>query len=338
MSTAALSTATLKMIATLPGDIHFSRFIQMEGNTHLVRSSDQIVNEYLHSAYMLLRNNKVIGRFALYVNPALMFKGHKAICMGAYACIDDDTVANVLLNHASNICKTMGYNHIIGPMHGSTWQQYRLSINSEESAFFLDVHNPSYYNNHFTKNRFIKIARYYSGIGNIIPFNTAHLERLAKHYEHRGAQIRILDIDNLEKELYRIAEFSNNAFANNFLFTPINKDLFVQQYLKLKHMLDPQLIWIVENQQNNIEAFLFAYKDPNAIEKTMIIKSTAVMENTAYRGIATFLYRKMCNKAHKENYKKLVTAFMHESNSSLTATKKSLCNYKEYGLYAKELC
>ncbi len=330
--------STLKHIETKQGDSHFSKFINFVGNSHLVDLSERIKNQHFHSCHLLMRNNEAVGRYALYTNEQLQYQDHKVICIAAYACIEDDTIAEILLNQATNLCRDLGYTFIIGPMKGSTWNAHRFSTDSDRPYFFSDLHNPLYYNEQFLNNNFYPIAHYSSGIGELQKPSADTMGNLEKYYEGKGAVIRNIDLENLKKELYKIAEFSNQAFANNFLFTPLNPDSFVQKYMQLRSLMNRDLIWLVENDKQELQSFIFAYPDfYSTKEKGLIIKSVAGKGDSPFRGITTFIFKKLLNQAYYSGYRKVIHAFIHNSNLSLTTSKKYPLKYKQYALYGKSL-
>ena len=294
----------------------------------------EVLNEHFHSAYVLKTEAGVVGRFALYTNDALEHESTAALCVGSYACIDDDYVASILLNKIDLLSAELGYKTIIGPINGSTWAAHRFSCGQLNKKFFLDTANPDYYNDHFISAGYKVISNY---VSNFLVDGTIINNKLNDSYwKSKGLRIRNIDLANLPKELYKIAVFSNKAFSKNFLFTPIKVDVFVEKYLKLSPILNPDYIYLAEDHVGEIHGISFSLPDPYK-EQTMIIKSIAIKSDTPYRGIGIYLSRKTHNLALADGYTEIIHAFMHTKNTSLNASHKYGENYKAYKMYSKQL-
>jgi len=331
-------TDTMKTMVVTKNQTAYTLFEQLQEKLGLGKKMEVVENKYLHSCHLLMDGNEAVGRFALYVNEQLSYQGHTVICIGAYACVNNDAVAAELLNVAITKSEALGYHYIIGPMNGSTWNDYRFAKGEVDRSFFLDVTNPSYYNNQFVFAGFRSIAEYCSGEDNSLRSSKEQLDRFQQHYTKQGVKIRNIDLDNLQEELYKIADFANKAFADNFLFTPMCRIQFVQKYTLLQAFMNPEFILIAEDQEGNMQAILFAIEDiSNSERKTLIIKTMACKLDTTFRGIATYLGRRLVQIAYEKGYERIIHALMHKSNLSLNASNNFGSTFREYVLYGKKL-
>jgi len=294
--------------------------------------------QHLHSCYVLKMEGEVKGRFAIYENTELKFKGQQAICIGSYECVDDESVAKILLQHAKDICRDRGYSIAIGPMNGSTWNSYRFRMNST-IPFFLEPNQSVGYNAQFEKNEFETIATYVSNTDEELNFDKAKLLKFQEHFELKGAKIRNFNLDRLEDEFEKMAKLCNRAFQDNFLFTPIDTKRFIEKYKALSTLLNPELVWMVENEQGELDAFLFAIEDfLDKKNKTLIIKTMAVKPKSSFVGIATFLARKTIQIADGMGYTKIIHALIHKGLKSENASDKFSQEIRNtYKLYAAQL-
>jgi len=346
--------------------------------------------QHLHSCYVLKMEGEVKGRFAIYENTELKFKGQQAICIGSYECVDDESVAKILLQHAKDICRDRGYSIAIGPMNGSTWNSYRFRMNST-IPFFLEPNQSVGYNAQFEKNEFETIATYVSNTDEELDFDTVKLQKFQEHFELKGAKIRNFNLnrledefeknefetiatyvsntdeelnfdkakllkfqehfelkgakirnfnlDRLEDEFEKMAKLCNRAFQDNFLFTPIDTKRFIEKYKALSTLLNPELVWMVENEQGELDAFLFAIEDfLDKKNKTLIIKTMAVKPKSSFVGIATFLARKTIQIADGMGYTKIIHALIHKGLKSENASDKFSQEIRNtYKLYAAQL-
>ena len=331
-------TTNLVQLKTMPGMFGFELFQQLAELLETPCNMKEVINEHLVSCQVLLDEGLPVGRFAIYENKKLRYQNKPAICIGAYACIDDDFVANKLLEHAVEICKELGYQQVIGPMHGSTWNRYRFKTSHKKNSFFLDVNNLGYYDKQFEKAGFSKIGKYLSNLDDQLKCDANQLEKFKKHYEKKGAMIRNINMSDLKNELGRLADFCNLAFANNFLFTPIERKAFVKKYMALGALMDSRFIWIVEDEGKEIQAVCFAIRDvTDTLGETIIIKTIGVRPGTRFRGIATYLCRNLIQFSRQLGYKRIIHALIFEDNISLNASEKYGHTFCEYALYGKTI-
>jgi len=332
----------LVVIKTNPGLFGFSCFFELPFLIYGQEKKDIHFDEgnpYLRACYVLLQGEVPVGRFALYNNTDLHFAENKALCIGAYECIDDLGISTYLLEYAKKVCVEAGYNYAIGPMNGSTWDNYRFSLENKKDPFFMDLNQHCYYNEQFLKTGFGKIAEYRSNIDEDLKYDSTQLDKFETYYKSKGARFRHLDVSNVEVELFRIAEFCNLAFANNFLFTPIKPMQFVKKYIKMAAVFDSELIWIVENSVGKIQAILFAIPDYNDQSgNTLVLKTMASLPNTSFKGVTTYLARKTNQLAKAKGYQKIIHALFIKDNFSQKASLKYATGcHKDYALYGINL-
>lgn len=333
-------------IKTMPLHFGFEHFLNVSLPINEVKSIQSEANGDFNTShpdliacYVLLEEKKALGRFAFYHNKNLSYQEKTAICLGSYQCDNDDEAASFLLNKAQEEAVNLGFNYIIGPMNGSTWENYRFNRQQSNESFLMDINLPIYYNDQFQKTGFEPISSYVSNIDNSLEHNLERLDKMQKYYQGKGAIIKPIDMSNLERDLYRIAVFCNIAFRKNFLFTPIRPEDFVEKYIKIRDYLDPDFVSIVENRYHQIEGLFFALPDPFASsEKTLIIKTIACRPHSTFRGISTYLVRKANQLAAQKGYKKIIHAFMKTDNLSQNASKNLATTlHQEYALYGLDL-
>jgi hypothetical protein len=154
-----------------------------------------------------------------------------------------------------------------------------------------------------------------------------------------GLTIRNLHLNDLKSELIRIASFCNSAFADNFLFTPISLDTFVNKYLNLKEFFDATLFLIVENGEGDIVGLFFPIKDyTDPTGKRFILKTMARSKELPLGGMVRFLGQKTIKKALEYGYSEVIHAFILKTNVSVEISGKFMGKpYKTHSLYGMEL-
>lgn len=293
----------------------------------------------LMGKFILLRNGRVIGRFALYTPENLFYHDENAACIGSFECINDANSATHLFEFAKNTVKALGFKYLIGPMEGSTWVNYRFSEDNSQPNFFLEPYNHTYYNQLFLQHGFSQIATFISNLDDSLHCDKDALQKEEENYHSKGAIIRNIDMQNLRSELIAIAEFCNEAFSSNFLFTPIDPTIFADKYEQLSALFLPEHIWIFEDFQRDIQAICFNLKDYNDPEgKTLIIKSLARKKDSKFKGIGNFLANKTYCAAIDAGYDKIIHAFMIVENKSVGLSEdRDGRAYKNYSLYGIRL-
>jgi len=333
-----------KIIKALPNTTDFPLFADLPNQIYSPDSQrfllgNDPVERHLEGCYVLLENGKAIGRFSFYENPNLQYQGKAAACIGSYECIDNQEASELLLQHTFKLAKDKGYTWLIGPMEGSTWENYRFSLHNKRPNFFLEPYHHAYYNQQFQAVGLQSIARYISNLDEQLEFDEVRLNDFEQYLKTKGAVILNINLENIEEELNKIGQFSIEAFSKNFLYTPITPEAFTTKYAKVQSFLQRELIWIVEDENIEIQAISFAIKDycdPKG--ETVIIKSLARKQESSFRGLGAFLAGKTYQTVQSLGYKKVIHAMMIQENISVNISENYSGNiYKEYVLYGKKV-
>lgn len=332
------------VVKCFPGDTKFKEFIDFpnsiypENSPRFVLGHDP-VKYHLEGCYLMKKEGTSLGRFAIYNNPELIYESERACTIGSFECVDDQNIANELLNRASEIAKKLGFRYLIGPMEGSTWFNYRFSDYNNYPNFFMEPYHHDYYANLFKGYGFKSIGEFVSNLDTNVEYDQEKIDRFEKKYLALGATFRNLNTDDLENELRKIGEFCNKAFQRNFLFTPIDVDLFVQKYLEIKDCFNPELIWIVEGEEGDIHSIFFPIKDVNdPTGKTLIIKTMARKRYSPFDGIVRYMGELTLKMAKENGFERVIHAFILNDNFAKRISQSySGQKYKSYHLYGIEL-
>ncbi|MBL1278701.1 MAG: hypothetical protein COA33_000380 [Fluviicola sp.] len=330
-----------EIIKTLPGEKNYPLFeelihsIYAKNSPRFILGNDP-VPQHLEACYVLLKENKPVGRFAFYENANLFYKEEKTCCIGSYECIDDVDASNYLIHFARELAKKRGSKFLLGPMEGSTWNNYRFSEKNDRKNFFMEPYHHIYYNQQFLDAGFKKIAQYDSNLDSKLTVDSLKIKDYEVEFTKKGANFRTIRMDDFENELRRIGKFSIDSFADNFLYTSISPEDFVSKYLPYKKYFDARMIWIVENPEEQIQAIIFAIKDyHDTANETFIIKTIARRKESTYKGIGSYLAVKVMQIAKELGYKKVIHALMIQNNASVKISKVNDGDrFKSYALYA----
>jgi hypothetical protein len=336
--------SSLRFIYTKPLETDFNLFHQVLENVYPKElqqiSKHKFSQLHLSTCVVLIQNDKPIGRFSFYENPGLRFKDYKVASIGSYECANDSLLAKTLLDEAKKLAKSKGYDYLLGPLEGSTWESFRFSVPSKHPFFFLEPFHHAYYLEQFEQNGFSVASNYVSNLDTQMSFSLDGLEKMEAKLKLNKLTIRNIRLDDLENELLKLAQFSNLVFAQNLLFSPIKEKDFVRKYLTIKPFLDPDLVVFIENENAEIQGIAFAIKDlydPSG--ETVVYKTIGRIKGEHLEGLGQYLVAKMNQIASGKGYKKAIQAFMIEDQASVTISESIFRAdvYKRHLLYGTAL-
>lgn len=293
-------------------------------------------NVRMHNSDVLLTlgaAGKLAGRASLWWSQVPPYPGERIGLIGHYAADDARSAAEILSAACAELARH-GCTLVIGPMDGSTWRRYRLLTGrGEEAPFFLEPDNPDDWPLHFQAQGFTPLATYYSSVN----------EDIRRSWPQRatGFTIRSLDSARVDEELHLLWEMSTRAFAENFLYTPIEEAEFRTMYLKLLPLVRPELVLIAERDKN-LAGFCFAIPDMLQARRgvpidTFIVKTLAVLPEYQGQGLGTLLIARANEAAARLGIRRSIHALMHADNPSRKIGKGFLRDFRRYTLFARRL-
>ena len=249
---------------------------------------------------------------------------------------NDTQAVNFLFDKIKEYAKSKGCNYLIGPINGSTWKKYRITLPSNNPPFLLDNYNKDYYSMLFENYGFETIANYKSTICKNLDRDYSRLDKFGTVFENKGIKIRKFDIENFDKDIKKIYDVSIKSFVSNFLYTPIEFEEFYKMYEPVKSFLNPEWVLIAEDASSAPIAFIFGFDNLYSLkEKSLIIKTLAQIPDYKYRGIGSYLVELIHKKASILHYDNIIHALMHKDNVSSNILKGDI--YHEYKLYGVKL-
>jgi hypothetical protein len=337
-------TRGMEIIRTMPRDHNFHLFEDLPkqsypGKNVGAKKLDDHNSSFVHSYYVLLDTAQPKARAVLYQNPGLFYKGETVTTIGNYECVEDDSISNFFLQHIIKEAKTLNRGFLIGPMNGSTWDNYRFSLHNNFENFLLEPYHPVYYNQQFRSAGFNHVAHYSSRINTDFFSDEETVLMKEKRLFDNGLKLRNIDLHNFDKELKKLYPFVNAAFKNNFLFSPIVMPAFIEKYKKIADFINPEFVLIAEDRKDNIVGFIFCYDDLlNKKEKSLVIKTLARDQSKSWSGLGAVMANRIITLAKARGYQSIIHAFMIDDGNSSESSMRFLGNiYKEYVLYGLKL-
>ena len=340
-----LTNTSIKMIQTMPSEDSFVHFKNVPFQIYNKKELElfqlhQLEKEFLKVCLVVLDNKTPKARVGIYFNPHLNSGGKVVATLGAYECVDKEKYWRLVLKESIKICKENGANLIIGPMSGSTWNDYRFmdNVNAQEDVFFGEAYNSLAYPSHFRALGFERAASFYSFIDKNPEFRGIAVKESKRSFENNGIKIRSINLDSYEEELKKIHEFCNEAFSTNFLFSPTTQEKFLDKFIPLKPIIDPRFVLIAEHN-NKLVGVVFCFHDHyKKTKKRLIIKTLARKNEKKYSGIGKLLSHMAVKNAREEGYEEIVHALMHMDNFSVSLSKNSMGReFKNYSLFKMDI-
>jgi len=196
--------------------------------------------------FLAYKENKIVGRIAAIKNDNHN-KTHndKIGFFGFYESINDQEVANKLLDTAKEWLKSKGFDTMRGPANPSSNDEYGLLFEGfDEPARLLMTYNPAYYIDLFD-NYGLKKAKDLFAI-KIENKKLKQSEKLFRGSElvkrRTGLTIRPLNMKKFNDELALFKEIYNAAWASNWGFVPLTDEEIDAMAEDLKPLVDPNLV------------------------------------------------------------------------------------------------
>ncbi|MBU6340934.1 MAG: hypothetical protein KGS48_05520 [Bacteroidetes bacterium] len=309
----------MRIIETSPDSTGFAQF---------EAAWTQICAEWTHSAfskknlvkgYLLEYENRYQACVALYHHPDLQLDAQPVLTLGAYACTNDSVPSAHLFEFVFQDIQSQ-FPHIktiIGPMEGSTWENYRFVLPSLTKPYTLEPMNPAWYPAQWEAAGFEVLKKYQSNLAHFSEENRKDISAYLTHFETLGVHFRNFNSANALEELEKLADFNIAAFDAAFLYTPIEKVEFVEKYQKILPLMRDELVILAE-QYNRIVGMIFCIPEPRDPEhKQMIVKTLARLPNPEFKGMGEVLCQLLVNQALDLGFNQMIHALMRVDNASM---------------------
>lgn len=300
--------------------------------------TSKVNSSYFEAGYFIKNETQVLAAFVLYNNPELIYENEQAHCFGNFEALDHPKAVQQLISFVFDDIQALEKTYLIGPMNGSTWDQYRFNIGENSKPFLSEFTHPSYYNNLFKDSDFQTIASYQSKVDYEIPTNQEHVLKLKTKFLEMGVILRSLDLQNYDLELKKLHPFVTKAFQSNFLYTPISWEDFHQKYSEVKALIQNEYVLLAEFE-NEIIGFIFAFPNLlNPTEKQLVIKTIARSEDKKWQGLGHVIGNEVIHKAKENGFQAMIHAFMYDEGTSQGISNNYLGKaYKAYELLARKI-
>jgi GNAT superfamily N-acetyltransferase len=329
------------MLRRLPvaGPDDLARFCSLPGLSSL--TPDVVTRHRPQASWLLVDGDAVAARCSLWWGDVPPYPGHRLGFIGHYA-VTSAASAAAVLGLACEQLTEHGCTLAVGPLDGTTWRRYRLlTERGDEPLYFLEPDNPDDWPGHWIAAGFSPLAPYFSAVNSRLDEPDPRLAEIGRRNAERGLTLRTVDLARFEEELRAIHALSLESFKQNFLYSPIGEEEFLEQYRGIRPFVRPELVLLLE-QGGRLVGYLFGVPDHLQAKRglaidTAIIKTLAVHPSQLGTGQGTFLMGRFHEIAAGLGYRRVIHALMSEDNHSRKISEHTAKTIRRYTLYSQLL-
>ncbi|MEN9697163.1 MAG: hypothetical protein RLZ56_584 [Bacteroidota bacterium] len=202
-----------------------------------------------------------VGRIAAFYYPKYINKGtdYPVGCVGFFDCINDQAVANLLLDTAKHWLAEQGMEAMDGPINfGDRDKWWGLMVEGFDKAPMYGMSfNPDYYEQLLTNYGFENYYnQYYYRLNVFDELPPRFKERFEKFDAKVDYQAKHLTLNNLEKYAQDFVTIYNAAWAQHGEAKAISFEQIMKLFNTLKPVMDPQVIWFAYYKEEPIAMFI----------------------------------------------------------------------------------
>lgn len=208
----------------------------------------------------------VVGRIAGIVNGRHLEKyDDKVGFFGFFECEERYETAGKLLDAAAAWIRDQELTAMRGPANPTLNDTAGLLVDGfDRKPSLLMPYNPPYYEEYLLRwglERVMTLWAYYLHRKFV---KTERLKRGAAivHRRNPGLSIRTLDMSRFDEEVRTVREIFNEGWADNWGFVPITEAEFAHLARRLKQLLDPRMMFLVEKDGEPV-AFVLSLPNIN---------------------------------------------------------------------------
>ncbi|WP_138430498.1 GNAT family N-acetyltransferase [Fodinibius saliphilus] len=314
--------------------------------------------------FLAEKNGEVCGRIAAIQDRRYnKHHGNNTGFFGFFECIDDQSVADLLVKVVTDWLRERGHTDILGPSNPSMMDEVGILVDGFEyyPSIMMPYHKP-YYDRLLKNTGLDKEMDMYAYRQKVSEMNLDRMYRGEEIVRRRLPKLKMREVDlkNIEQEVKIVREIFNKAWANNWGFIPLKEEEVADLAKDLKLIIDPKLAHIIEDDGKPI-AFSIALPDinqalnhmdgtlfPTGIFKFLWHKRNIDRLRTALmgvlpeyqgKGIDALLHKEATVNAREGGYKSSELGWVLETNKAMIQVAERLGAYieKTYRMYSKEL-
>jgi GNAT superfamily N-acetyltransferase len=309
--------------------------------------------------FVAKKDGQIAGRVAAIVDKAHnRFHRENAGFFGFFECIDDQAVADALLQRAKRWVFDRGAKFLRGPVNPSTNYECGTLVEGFDSdPMVMMPYNPEYYPVLLERAGLHKSKDLFAWLSNANTIDIKKIDRVAdKAVKGNGVTVRPIDMKNFDADVENVWNIYNSAWERNWGFIPMSKEEFQLQGKEMKQILKPDLVLIGE-VEGRVVGFALALPDINQalkpaqgkliptglikilyyqrLVKSVRVLALGVVEEYRASGLAAGFYATLVRNARKLGYGDCEMSWILEDNVLMNRSLEVMGakRYKIYRIY-----
>jgi hypothetical protein len=345
------------------GDKNFAPPLRMDREKLIDKKKNPFYKHADMDLFIAERDGAVIGRIGGIVNYNHN-KEHsdKVGFFGFFECVNEQPVADALLDEAKKFVQSKGMDAFRGPANPSVNDEYGLLIEGFDSpATILMTYNPPYYATLFENYGLKKEKDLFAWILSQETVYTDKMNRANEIVKQRsGVSIRPINMKDFAHEVTLLKYVYNSAWEKNWGAVPMTDAEFDFLAADLKQIVEPELVLIAElkgkvigfglslpdinralvyNRNGGLIGglwHLFTKKKKIDLVRIIVL---GVIEEARNTGAAGLLFFETAVRAKKLGYKYGEASWVLEDNVMMNRAAEAMQGkaYKKYRIYQQPI-
>jgi hypothetical protein len=318
--------------------------------------------------FLARRGNALVGTIGAVVNDNHnAFHNEKAGAFSFFECINDQQVADMLLDTAEAWTREQGMSIMRGPLNFSTNDEIGTLVDGfDEPPVVMMTYNPRYYPSLIEAHGYGKAMDVYAYIMDLAErlqnapqkfFDVAE-----KAAQKEGIRVRKFDLKRFDQEVALLKQVYNRAWERNWGFVPMTDAEIDHLADGMKAILDPNLLFIAETSDGTPVGVSIGVPDIHQalrwsggghmwpfgllkflwyrrkIDQARLLIMGMVPEYRG-RGADAIFYVETARQALAHGYKRMEGSWILENNTMMNRILERAggVRYKTYRIYEKPL-
>jgi len=303
-------------------------------------------------------NRETVGRITAICNQAHVdFHGEKAGFFGSFDCIEEITVARLLIDGARKWLGEKGMEVMRGPMNFSVNEECGLLIEGfDSSPMVMMPYNFPYYQKLLEKCGLSKAKDLYAYITDVMATFPEKFYRVSAVANKQGMTARPVNMEFFDDEMRIFKGIYDSAWEKNWGHIPMTDEEIEHLAKKLKPVIVPELALIAEINGEPV-GFMMFLPDVNQVLKKLkghllpfgIFKALwlsgkikdarllllGIKKGARKRGVDSLLFIEGLKALHKKGYKRMELSWVLEDNYPVQRIIEAINGrlYKKYRIY-----
>jgi GNAT superfamily N-acetyltransferase len=338
--------------------------IYMAMSEHLSEKKNPFFKHSEAHLFLAYEDEKIVGRIATILNNNYnKFHDCRIAFFGFFDCINNQSVADLLLDKAMEFAKSKGATALHGPTNFNTNDTAGLLVEGFDSPPVVQMtYNFSYYKSlieHYGFEKDMDMFAFWIPEVTVSEKSLNLSDRLKERLANKGITFRNVNMKKFKTEINGIKEIYREAWEKNWGFVPPTDEEFEFLAEGLKLIVDDRFVFICEDKGKMV-GFAVALPDINEIminvkrgrifpfgifkllfgkKKTSKVRVLllGVIEDYRKMGIEAVMYASLISNTRKFGKLGGEASWVLESNEMMVKGAENLNGqkYKTYRIYSK---